>query len=124
MSFKWTDEKTEQVIGNLLRAGVLLSAVVVLAGGTFYLAHHGLTHADYHLFKGQPEALRDVPGIASGAMKFDSRSIIQFGLLLLIITPIARVAFSAISFALEKDYLYVVVSLIVLAVLIYGLAGS
>jgi len=124
MSFTWTDEKTEHVIGNLLRAGVLLSAAVVLAGGILYLAHHGRTHADYHLFEGQPEALRDVPGIASGAMKFDSRSIIQFGLLLLIITPIARVAFSAISFALERDYMYVVVSLIVLAVLIYGLAGS
>lgn len=124
MSFTWTDEKTEHVIGNLLRAGVLLSAAVVLAGGILYLAHHGRSHADYHVFQGQPEALRDVPGIASGAMKFDSRSIIQFGLLLLIITPIARVAFSAVSFALEKDYMYVIVSLIVLAVLIYGLAGS
>jgi len=57
-------------------------------------------------------------------LKHDSHGIIQVGLLLLVLTPIARVFFSAISFGLEKDFTYVAVSLIVLAVLIYGLLGS
>jgi uncharacterized membrane protein len=44
-------------------------------------------------------------------------------LLLLILTPVARVAFSVAAFALERDWTYVAITLIVLAVLIYSLAG-
>jgi len=124
MSFNWTDEKTEHVIGNLLRAGVLISAFVVLAGGIYYLAQHGAGHKDYHEFHGQPQYLCTVSGVVASALKYDSHGIIQVGLLLLVLTPIARVFFSAISFGLEKDFTYVAVSLIVLAVLIYGLLGS
>jgi uncharacterized membrane protein len=123
MSFSWTDEKTEHVIGNLLRAGVLLSAFVVLTGGIFYLAQHGMGHKAYHEFHGQPQYLCTVDGVVASASKLDSHGIIQLGLLLLVLTPIARVFFSAISFGLEKDAVYVVVSLVVLAVLIYGLLG-
>jgi len=124
MSHSWTDEKTEHVIGNLLRAGVLLSAFVVLVGGIYYLVQYGGTRRDYHEFHGQPHNLTTVTGVVSSAAKLDSRGIIQFGLLLLVLTPIARVFFSAISFALEEDFTYVGVSLLVLAVLIYGLLGS
>lgn len=124
MSFTWTDEKTEHVIGNLLRAGVLLSAFVVLAGGICYLAQQGTKHKDYHQFHGQPQYLCTVSGVVASAVKLDSHGIIQLGLLLLVLTPIARVFFSAISFGLEKDLTYVVVSLVVLAVLVYGLLGS
>jgi uncharacterized membrane protein len=123
MSFSWTDEKTEQVIGNLLRAGVLLSTLVVLAGGILYLVHHGMAAADYHVFGGEPQYLRTVGGVVGSAFQLDSRGIMQLGLLVLVLTPIARVVLAAIAFVLEKDFVYVVVSLIVLAVLIYGLMG-
>ena len=53
-----------------------------------------------------------------------ARAIIQLGLLLLIATPVARVLFSAIAFALERDSMYVVITLIVLAILLYSLLGS
>jgi uncharacterized membrane protein len=124
MSFSWTDEKTEHVIGNLLRAGVLLSAFVVLAGGVYYLAQHDRSHTDYHAFRRQPQYLCTVSGVVLSAAKLDSRGIIQLGLLLLVLTPIARVLFSAVSFGLEGDFTYVGVSLLVLAILIYGLWGS
>ena len=52
------------------------------------------------------------------------RGVIQLGLLLLIATPIARVAFSVVGFALERDRMYVVFTLIVLAILLYSLLGS
>ena len=55
---------------------------------------------------------------------FHGQAIIQFGLLLLIATPVARVAFSAVAFASRGDYMYVVITLIVLAVLLYSLFGS
>jgi uncharacterized membrane protein len=58
------------------------------------------------------------------ALAFRGRGLIQLGLLLLIATPLARVAFSVVAFALEGDRLYVVVALIVLAVLVCSLAGG
>ncbi len=122
--FSWTDQDTEKIIGNLLRAGVLLSAAVVLFGGLLYLAHDATSHPDYHTFRGEVAHLRSVAGVVTGAVHLDSRSIIQLGLLLLVLTPIARVLFSAIAFFLEEDFTYVLISLIVLAVLTYSLLGG
>ena len=48
----------------------------------------------------------------------------QLGLLLLIATPVARVIFSAIVFAVENDRMYLLFTLLVLAVLLYSLFGS
>ena len=120
----WTDLRIEIIIGSLLRAGVLLAASVVLIGGVFYLARHGHETVNYTTFHGEPEALKSIPAVVDGIVSLSARAIIQFGLLLLIATPIARVAFSAIAFALEKDYMYVVITLIVLGVLLYSLLGS
>ena len=118
----WTDERVERVIGTLLRWGVILAAAVVLAGGVMYLARYGSTIPDYRVFRGEPSDLRNVSGIVTGAVSWHSRGLILFGLLLLIATPVARVAFSVVAFALQRDRAYVVVTLIVLAVLLYSLA--
>ena len=120
----WTDEKTEYIIGNLLRAGVTLAAIVVLAGGILYLVRYGHSPADYRVFRGEPTDLRHVSGIVRDALALHSRGIIQLGLLLLIATPVARVAFAVFAFAAEGDKMYVVVSLIVLAILMFSLIGS
>jgi uncharacterized membrane protein len=114
----------EELIGTLLRVGVTLAAAVVLLGGTAYLARHGLAAPQYHVFVGEPTDLRTLSGIVKGALAFRARGLIQLGLLLLIATPIARVAFSVAAFALQRDRLYFVVTLIVLAVLIYSLTGG
>jgi uncharacterized membrane protein len=120
----WTDEKTEAVIGNLLRAGVLLAAAVVLCGGILYLFSHRGPNEDLRHFHSEPDELRSVTGVIHGAAHVDSRAIIQLGLLLLVLTPIARVLFAAVAFALERDFLYVLISLVVLALLIVGLLGT
>jgi uncharacterized membrane protein len=120
----WTDERVERVIGNLLRWGVILAAAVVLAGGVIYLARYGSTIPDYRVFRGEPSDLRNVSGIVTGAVSWHSRGVILFGLLLLIATPVARVAFSVVAFALQRDRTYVVVTLIVLAVLLYSLTRA
>lgn len=122
-SNRWTDYKLEQIIGNLLRAGVVLAAIVVLAGGIIYLMHHGGNHADYHQFKGVQPQLRSMDGVIHDALALDSAGIIQLGLLLLILTPIARVVFSAIGFVMEGDRMYLVITLIVLGVLIASLVA-
>ena len=120
----WNDERLERIISILLRTGVMLSAVVVLLGGAGYLVRHGSEIADYHVFHGAPEEYRSVGAIIHAMGPPSFRAIIQFGLLLLIATPVARVAFSLVGFALERDRTYVVITSIVLAVLIYSVAGQ
>jgi uncharacterized membrane protein len=65
-----------------------------------------------------------VSGIVADAFRLHSPAIIQLGILLLIGTPIARVLFSLVAFALQRDVIYVVVTLLVLAVLVYGVVGG
>lgn len=120
-SNRWTDYKLEQIIGNLLRAGVVLSAIVVLVGGVMYLVQHGGERVDYRTFHAPPPELRSVEGTMVEAIKQHSDGTMQLGLLLLILTPIARVVFSALGFAMEGDRLYVAITLVVLAVLIFSL---
>jgi uncharacterized membrane protein len=119
----WTDGRVEQVMGNLLRAGVVLAAVVVLIGGILYLVGYGRTFPDYRVFRGEPADLRSVSGILGDAIQFQSRGLIQLGLLLLVATPVARVVFSVFAFAREGDFTYVALTLIVLGVLLYSLLG-
>ena len=121
---KWTDQKVEGVIGNLLRTGVILSATVVLIGAAIYLLRHGGSPADYRVFQGEPNDLRSLPGIIQRSIHLSGRGIIQLGLLLLIATPVARVAFAIYGFAAEGDRLYVAFSSLVLAVLLYSLIGT
>jgi uncharacterized membrane protein len=118
------DQRIEIIIGTLLRTGVILSAAVVLVGGILYLAHYGQNIPNYNTFHGEPERLKSLSDIVRGAVAMEPRSIIQLGLLLLIATPVARVIFSAIAFAIERDSMYVVITLIVLGILLYSFFGS
>ena len=111
----------EQMIGNLLRAGVIISAIVVLTGAVIWLAEHGTEHADYRVFRGRSDGLTTVPAILRDALALHSLGIIQLGLLLLILTPIMRVVFSAVGFAAERDWLYLTITISVLAVLLFSL---
>ena len=121
---QWTDQRIENIVGNLLRVGVILSAVVVLCGGVLYLIEYGHAPADYRIFRGEPTDLKSLRGIVRDAFTLHSRGLIQLGLLLLIATPVARVAFSIFGFAEEKDRMYVTFTVIVLLILLYSLIGS
>ena len=121
---RWTDQQVEQFIGNLLRTGVVAAAVVGVAGGALYLAHHGFEPVDYRAFRGAPQELRAVGGIAAGALSLRSMAIVQLGLLLLIVTPIARVTCALGAFILQRDRAYVVITTIVLALLLLSLSGA
>jgi uncharacterized membrane protein len=116
-------ERVDRVIAVLLRTGVIAAASVVLAGGVWYLARFGALVPDFHAFRGEPHELRSVAGVWKGVLALHPLSAIQFGLLLLIATPIARVAFSMIAFALQRDKLYFSLTMVVLAVLVWSLSG-
>ncbi len=121
---RMNDTKVEQIIGVMLRAGVLLAAFVVLVGGVMYL--HSAAHEprDFTSFHGVADTLKTIPGVVRGSGAMDAQSIIQLGLLLLIATPIARVLFSVGAFALERDWLYVGLTFVVLGVLLFSLLQS
>ncbi len=121
---KWTDQYVEGLIGTLLQTGVLAASAVVVGGGGLYLIRHGLSAPQYHVFMGEPTDLRSVYGIIREALAGRGRGIIQLGLLLLIATPVARVAFSIGAFAIQRDRLYVVVTVLVLAILLYSLTSG
>ena len=122
----WRDRRIEIILGNLLRTGVLISAAVVLLGACIYLSRHAHEPADYRVFRGEPSEYRTIRGVIQSVINGRGRGqgLIQLGLLLLIATPIARVAFSVVGFAIERDRMYVAFTLIVLAMLLYSLLGS
>jgi uncharacterized membrane protein len=113
--------KMEEGIGNFLRAGVVIAASVVFLGGVIYLFRHGFATAHYAVFQRVPVGLCSVKGILSSVLSFHGRGFIQLGLLLLIATPVVRVAYSIFAFARQKDFLYVVVTSIVFFILAYSL---
>jgi uncharacterized membrane protein len=120
----WRDRRIEVILGNLLRTGVLVSAAVVLVGACIYLYRHAHDPADYRVFRGEPSEYRTISGVIQSVISGRGQGIIQLGLLLLIATPIARVAFSVVGFAIERDRLYVSFTLLVLAILLYSFLGS
>jgi len=121
---RWTDEEIDQVIGRLLQVGVLIATGVMLAGGAVFLVTHGHLPADFRVFRGEPAALRSVEGIIGGVLARYSPALVQLGLVLLIATPVARVAFTLVAFAVQRDRIYIALTSLVLLLLTYGLLGS
>jgi len=111
------DSDMDRMIGRLLQVGVLAAAAVVLPGGIVYLVRHGGEVPDYRHFHAVPLALHRL-------LEFRARSVIQLGVLLMIATPVLRVAFCIFAFAMERDWQYAIIGAIVLSVLIYGIFGS
>lgn len=109
-----TDRDLDLIISKILRAGVMLSAMIVAAGGVWYLAASAGPRPPFGHFSGLPgiHALTALPG---------PEVLILAGLLLLIATPVARVIFSIVAFALEEDWAYVGITAIVLGVLAYSI---
>lgn len=122
-SGRLSDEKMDLVVGNLLRTGVALSGAIVFTGGLIFLIRHGIETPDYRVFRGEPADLRSFRGIFQEALALRGRGIVQLGLLLLIATPVARVAYLVYAFARQRDRLYSAIALIVLVLLAYGWFG-
>jgi uncharacterized membrane protein len=118
---KATDQQFEIFLGKLLRTGVVIAALIVLAGGVWFLSEAHGARREYATFRGVPAELSSLDGIFHGAVGGQALAVIQLGILVLIATPVARVLFSMLGFALEKDWMYVGVTAMVLALLLYSL---
>ena len=124
MAVRFDDSRMETIMGRLLQVGVFAASVVVLTGGVLYVRARSGVAVDYSTFVSEPAGLRSVSGLFRLLRAGDPVAVIQVGVLLLIATPIARVVFAVVAFALERDRLYVAVSLAVLAVLMISLVYS
>lgn len=117
-----SDQDLDLSVAAMLRIGVSVAALVVLVGGCVLLARSWSSVPAYRQFHPADPALTTFSGIVRGVRRFDSRSVIQLGLVLLILTPVARVVLCVVGFARQRDKLYVAISCLVLAVLLYSLA--
>ena len=118
------DKDMQTIIGWILRGGVAVSMVLVFIGGVFFVYRHGYSVPDYKTFKGVPVFIQSLGGILNGVITFKGQAIIQLGIILLIATPVIRVAFSAVGFLLEKDYLYTFITLIVLLIILASMISG
>jgi uncharacterized membrane protein len=106
--------QTELIISNVLRGGVLLSAGIILLG--VILFYIGWLRAGSGAHEGAfPHSLA---GVGQGLAQGDPLAIIALGLLVLLATPVLRVAVSVVTFALERDWRYTAITLLVLAILV------
>ncbi len=115
-----TDQDLDRSVATMLRIGVTMAAAVVLVGGVLLLRHPGSV-PDYRRFQPGNPALESLAGILEGSIDLAPRSIIQGGLVLLIATPVARVALCVTGFARQRNRLYVGISSFVLLILLYSL---
>ena len=118
---KLNDKQVETLIGQLLRAGTMLSCFITVLGIGMYLFHFPFATVNYRVFHPSDGKLLHLGELFPNAFHGNPVAIIQLGILLLIATPVARVAFLVGAFALERDRLYVAVSGLVLAILLYSL---
>jgi uncharacterized membrane protein len=124
VSRRSSDRQLEQLLSNLLKYGVLLASAIVLIGGILYLSRHGGEPADYQFFQGEPAEFCSPIGVVKAVLSGSSCGLIQFGLLLLVATPMIRVVVSLLVFCWRRDFLYAIVTLLVLSGLIYSTVGA
>ena len=110
-------------ISLILRIGVLTSAAVIIIGGILFVIQHPNASFSFKSFTGEPARLRQADVIIKEAFQFRSRSVIQLGILILIATPVLRVIFSFIEFLIHKDWIFVIITAIVITTLFYSLFG-
>ena len=121
------DQRLELAIATLLRVGVVLAAVLVALGGVLVMRHPGAPVPSYTRFHPPgslppgAHALTSITGVFRHLADPSGASIIELGLLVLIATPIARVALSGYVFLRNRDWLYAAVSVLVLSLLLFGL---
>jgi uncharacterized membrane protein len=117
-------EKARQVeilISVLLRVGVVVSLIVIAFGTAITFFHH----PNYATSSSELQRLTKPGGAFPHAIKqtiqgvkeLQGRAIVVLGLLLLIATPVMRVAVSIFAFVYEKDRFFVIVTSIVLGLL-------
>lgn len=117
MRKNFTDLDLNRSVGNLLRLGVILSVIISLIG-FIKLFLEGFTMPKKYTSLDTGSSSEKVWGsFWTSLCKGEGMAIIQLGILILIFTPLMRIVFALIGYLKEKDYVYVVISSIVLVIM-------
>ena len=114
------------LISRTLRWGVTIASVLAFIGGIFYFLQHGAEPLDASKYGSfsyadtQNPATTPLTGILQGAWAGNSESLIQLGVIALLLTPIMRVVLSLFDFMKQRDWLYVGITAFVLAVIVFN----
>ena len=111
----------EAVIGLVLATGVAIAALLVFVGGILYVAQHALQPVHYAVFHHEPQVFARLGDILSIHAFSSRRSLIQMGLVLLILLQAVRLAFCMWLFAAERHWLHFNLSLFLLILIVNGL---
>jgi uncharacterized membrane protein len=111
-------------IALVLAFGVVLSCLVVAFGAVLFLMHHGQDQMQFHVFKGEPLYLSNLPLLFAALKDFKAIAIVQTGLIILIVTPLVRVLLTFLMFVRLKDTKFACISLLVSIILLVALLGE
>lgn len=118
--------RSEAAIGAVLRVGVAVSLAFIAAGTVLSFAQrggYGAGGAELARLIGRGGSFpRTGSWLLSGLLRLDGQAVIVAGLLLLIATPLMRVAVSVVAFGMERDRAYVAISATVLILLLLSFA--
>ena len=118
-----------KILGIVLRSGVVLSGLIIATGTILFIANHSLDDASAYLSY-NPGLIPhgnfpvSLASISSGLLSLNPFSIIALGFLVLLATPIVRVALSLFLFAAEKDRMFVYLTATVLAILLFSMLAT
>ena len=108
-------------ISVLLRVGVVLS-VAIIATGLVITLNQTSAETVQQLTAAGVQYPNHLMGVIDGVRHGQGEAIVMAGLLVLIATPIARVALSIVAFIIERDRLYTAITAAVLVILLVGFA--
>jgi uncharacterized membrane protein len=117
MKKNFTDVDLNRSVGNLLRLGVILSVATSLVGFIKLFIEGFEMPKKYSSLVVGTSSEKVWSHFWNSLCKGEGMAIIQLGILLLIFTPLMRIVFALIGYLKEKDYVYVVISSIVLAIM-------
>ncbi|MDH2900412.1 MAG: DUF1634 domain-containing protein [archaeon] len=114
------------ILGNVLRFGVILSAIVIAFGFLVFVARYSLAGTASYIQYYSNRATHgnfsvSLSSMASGLVSLNAFSIIELGLLILLATPVSRVFLSIVLFDLEGDRKYVYITVAVFLILLFSM---
>ncbi|MDF2553290.1 MAG: hypothetical protein K0R36_2614 [Chryseobacterium sp.] len=118
MRKNFTDVDLNRSVGNLLRLGVILSVITSLIGFVKLFTEGFKMPRKYKLLDMGTSSEKVWGHFWETLCKGEGMAIIQLGILMLIFTPLMRIIFALIGYLKEKDYLYVLISSIVLIIMV------
>lgn len=110
----------KNIMSVLLLFGTFTAIIIVIIGGVKYLTLFGGETFKTSLLGLEPYQT-SVRQILSAALTFSPEGIIEFGLLILVLTQLFRVMLLLCYYAIIRDYWFILISLIITLILTYSL---